>query len=102
MVSPTVIAPVGELDIATVADFRAAMADAARAASRIVIDLSQVNFIDSSGLAAVLETWSRLRRDTSKFALVVPGGTAPAVALSLSGLRHTLPVFESVQAALAA
>jgi anti-sigma B factor antagonist len=100
MLEPTIIAPVGELDLTTVADFRAAIATAAREAGRMVLDLSRVEFIDSTGLAAVLDACNRYRRDAHDLALVVPNGSAPAVALSLSGLRHTLPIADTLTAAL--
>lgn len=80
-------------------DFRAAIVDAARHAGRMVLDLSQVDFIDSTGLAAVLDVCNRFRRDAHDLALVVPNGSAPAVAISLSGVRHTLPIVDTLTAA---
>ena len=101
MPDPTVIAPVGELDVARVGDFRVDLADAAgRGAERVVVDLSGVSFIDSSGLGALVELHDRLRRDRRELAVVVPGGTAACVVLSLSGLQTRLTVFETRQAAL--
>ena len=79
---PTVIAPEGELDITRVGDFRAALWDAAReGAAAVVVDLSHVSFIDSSGLGALVELHSRLRRRGRRLAVVTPGGSAPAVSL---------------------
>jgi anti-anti-sigma factor len=93
---PLVIAPEGELDIATVGAFRAALVDAAGQAEHgVVIDLSGVNFIDSSGLGALVELHDRLRRDKRELAVVAPGGTAAAVLLNLAGLQNRLPVFDS-------
>jgi anti-sigma B factor antagonist len=98
---PTIIAPVGELDLARVGDFRIELADAAgRRAERVVVDLSAVSFIDSSGLSALVELHNRLRRDRRELAVVVPGGTAARVVLSLCGLQTRLAVFETRQAAL--
>lgn len=98
---PTVIAPEGELDIASVGDFRAALSDAARAGDgAVIVDLSQVNFIDSSGLGALVELHSRLRRNGRRLAVVAPGGSAPAVLLGLAGLRDRLPISETRGSAL--
>ncbi|SRR5579884_909137 len=98
---PTVIAPEGELDIASVGDFRAALRDAAAdGASAVVVDLSEVSFIDSSGLGALIELYSRLRRSGRRLAVVAPGGSAPAVLLDLAGLRDRLPISETRASAL--
>jgi anti-sigma B factor antagonist len=96
---PSVITPQGELDIATLDDFRHALSDAAReAGSTVVVDLSEVSFIDSSALGAVVEAHHRLRRDRRQLAVVAPPGTAAAVVLGLTGLRSRLPVFETREA----
>lgn len=99
----SVIAPEGELDIATLDDFRRALSDAAgRPADTLVVDLSEVSFIDSSGLGAMIEAHDRLRRDRRQLAVVAPRGTAAAVALGLTGLRGRLPIFETRNDALGA
>jgi anti-sigma B factor antagonist len=98
---PTVIAPEGELDITSVGDLRAAMSKALReGAGAVVVDLSQVTFIDSSGLGALVELHSRLRRRGRRLAVVAPGGSAPAVLLGLAGLRGRLPISETRRGAL--
>jgi anti-sigma B factor antagonist len=97
----SVVAPEGELDIATLGDFRAALSDAAsEPADTLLVDLSEVSFIDSSGLGAVIEAGDRLRRDRRRLAVVAPPGTAAAVALGLTGLRGRLPIFPTRDAAL--
>ena len=68
---PTVITPEGELDIASLGDLCAAISDAAHeGAGTVVVDLSQVTFIDSSGLGALVELRSRLRRSGRRLAVV--------------------------------
>jgi anti-anti-sigma factor len=97
-----VIAPQGEVDIAHVAEFQAALSQALSAdATRLVVDLSQVSFIDSTGLGALVELHHRLGRDRRQLAVVAPGGTAAAVLIDLAGLRNRLTVFDTRQAALA-
>jgi anti-sigma B factor antagonist len=92
---PLVIAPAGELDFASVGAFRDALADAAvRTDPGVVVDLSDVSFIDSSGLGALVDLHSRLQRESRQLAVVAPGGTAAAVLLNLAGLQNRLPVFE--------
>ena len=101
MPDTAVIAPEGEIDIAQMADFRAALADAAgEETPRLVVDLSNVSFIDSSGLGALVETHNRLRRDRRQLAVVAPAGTAVTVLINLSGLRDRLAIFDTLDAAV--
>jgi anti-anti-sigma factor len=98
---PIVITPQGDIDVATVPEFRDALAEAAsEAADGLVVDLSEVAFIDSSGLRVILEVNEQLRRERRELAVVAPRGTAAAVVLTLAGLRRTLAVFDSRGAAL--
>jgi anti-anti-sigma factor len=99
---PIVIAPEGELDIARIGEFRAALNDAARDAERlrIVVDLSHLESIDSSGLGALVELHHRLRREKRQLAVVAPSGTAAALILNLSGLQNRLPTYETPHAAI--
>lgn len=101
MNAPTVIAPREDLDIATVGGFREALSDAVRdSAGTVVVDLSEVDFVDSSALGAVIETYERMRRSGRELAIVVPPGTAAAVMLNLTGLGSRLSLFESREMAL--
>ncbi|HJS97375.1 MAG TPA: STAS domain-containing protein [Solirubrobacteraceae bacterium] len=101
MTEPVVIAPEGELDIARVAEFRNALSRA-EGAPAVVVDLSCVSFIDSSGIGALVDLHNRLRRDRRRLAVVAPGGTAAALLLNLSGLQSRLAVFPTREAALGA
>jgi anti-anti-sigma factor len=98
---PIVIAPEGELDFARIGEFRDALSRAERAAVMIVVDLSSVSFIDSSGLGALADLHNRAWRENRRLAVVAPGGTAAAVLLNLSGLQARIPIFPTRQAALA-
>jgi anti-sigma B factor antagonist len=99
---PIVIAPEGELDVANIAAFRDALARAGReAVTLVVVDLSSVSYIDSSGLGALVEFHQRLRRDRRRLAVVAPEGTAAALLLNLAGLHGRMPVFRTREAALA-
>jgi len=98
---PSIISPPAELDVATVDAFRDQLEAAIEAnGERLVIDLSEVGFIDSTALAAILEVNERLRREQRRLAIVAPRGTAAAVLLTLSGLRSALAVYDSRSTAL--
>jgi anti-anti-sigma factor len=97
---PTVIAPTCELDLDGATAFRAALHDAlTRATDGLIVDLSDVALIDSSGLAVILEADEQMRRRQRRLAVVAPRGTAAAVLLTLAGLRRRLNVFDSRSAA---
>ena len=66
-----------------------------------MVDLSDVESIDSSGIGMLVELRHRLRRRERQLAVVAPGGTAAALILNLSGLRNRLPTYETRQAATA-
>jgi len=51
-----VVAPVGEIDLATVDVLAAEIAVAREDCERLVLDLREVSFLDSAGLRLVLET----------------------------------------------
>jgi anti-sigma B factor antagonist len=98
----TVIASEGEIDVSSVGEFRSALSEAARAgADRVVIDLSAVSFIDSSGLGALLDVHNRLRRDKRELVVVAPSGSAAAVLMELAGLRGRLSIFKTRESAIA-
>jgi len=98
---PTVVTPEGEVDIATVGPFRVALADAARQSERgVLVDLSRVTFIDSTGLGALVDLHHRLRREMRRLAVIAPAGSAAAVLLDLTGLKGQLPLFATREAAL--
>jgi anti-sigma B factor antagonist len=98
---PLIIAPDEELDITTVDAFRADLTDAfENGGGDVVVDLSDVGFIDSTGLSAILHVESKLRRDGRRLAIVAPRGTAAAMLFTLSGLRSQLAIYDSTRAAL--
>jgi len=101
MLEPAVVKPSGDLDIASVDEFRKELDDATlESEETLIVDLSDVGFMDSTGLRVILETNERLRREHRSVAVVAPRGTAAAVLLTLAGLRRTLTVVESRRAAL--
>jgi anti-anti-sigma factor len=51
-----VVAPAGEIDLATIEELETAIDTAATEAERVVLDLREVTFIDSAGLRLVLQS----------------------------------------------
>jgi anti-sigma B factor antagonist len=97
-----VIAPEGELDLHASRELSPQLSDAAGQSdlSLLVIDLSAVTFIDSSGLGAILQAHRRLSRQGRRVAIVAPKGSAPAVVIELAGMTSTLTLVQSREAAL--
>ncbi len=86
----TVIRPVGDLDVTTALDLRALLGEQlAQEQARIVIDLSAVPFIDSSGVGVLVTANRRTRAGGGGLALAAMG---PGVAKVLE-LTRTIRVF---------
>jgi anti-sigma B factor antagonist len=92
---------VGELDLYNAAEVRAALLEAClEQPGRLVVDLADVEFVDSTALGVLIEARSKLANRQS-FLLAAPGRETHR-ALTISGLDRHLAVHDSVEAALAA
>jgi anti-sigma B factor antagonist len=79
----TTVALTGEVDVATVGQVRSALAEAIAAGPRsVVVDLSALSFIDSTGLGALIFGFQRARDAGITFRLARP----------TSGVRQILVV----------
>jgi len=85
------VAVIGELDIGTGAELAEAL-DAAFSASpeRIVIDLRQVTFIDSSGLRGLLDTRTRARAQGLDVVVLRPPAPVDRI-FEICGLEQEFP-----------
>jgi anti-sigma B factor antagonist len=91
----------GELDLSTAPTVRRALLDAVDGApGRVVVDLGEVEFMDSTALSTLLEARARLR-ERERFLLAAPGLEARR-ALEISGLDRHFRVHATVEEALAA
>jgi anti-sigma B factor antagonist len=97
----TVVRLRGELDLYNAAEIRAALDDVvARAPTRLVVDLSDVEFVDSTALGVLVEARAKLPNRRG-FLLAAPAAETRR-ALAVSGLDRHLPVHDTLAAALAA
>ena len=91
----------GELDLYNAAQVRAALVDAcAQAPERIVVDLGEVEFLDSTALSVLIETRARMN-NRGGLMLAAPG-LETRRALQISGLDQLFTVHDSVPEALGA
>lgn len=91
----------GELDLYNAPDVRNALLNACGdSAQRVVVDLGEVEFIDSTALGVLIEARSKMT-DGRAFLLAAPG-LETSRALKISGLDRHFAVHDSVPAALKA
>lgn len=96
-----VIAVEGEADMSTAVKFNESFFSAARSGMRRVIaDLTDVSFIDTTMLNALVVGHRRMVRDSGHFAVVCSGPRVERV-LEITGLGQILSVFSTRDDALA-
>ena len=96
-----VLAVSGELDLATAPALRERLGAALDSGTtRIVVDLREVTFMDSVGLAAVVHARSRLGADGSLALVAAPDSYAQLV-LKVTGMPRAFAIFEDRDAAIA-
>jgi anti-sigma B factor antagonist len=82
--------PAGELDIATAAQLERALVDDRRPGDRVVLDLADLEFIDSTGLRAIVRGAEAARRDGWELQLR-PGSPAVQRVFEIAGVLGALP-----------
>ena len=91
----------GELDLYNAPQVRDALTKAcADSPSRVVVDLSEVEFIDSTALGVLIE--ARTKLDNRRAFLLAAPGLETRRALEISGLDRHFNVHQSVSEALVA
>jgi anti-sigma B factor antagonist len=88
----------GKLSLETVHDFISTMR--AEAATRLILDMSGVSFLDSAGVGALVSLFVSRRNSGKVLALAALTQQGNAV-MQVSGLLNLLPTYPSVEAALA-
>ena len=89
------IRTVGELDLATVPILAGHVAQLRQAGCRhVIFDLSDLAFIDSTGLRFLLECYAESRQDGFTMALV-PGPLAVQTVFELTNTKDHLPFIDS-------
>jgi len=82
----------GEIDLATSPDLRGALLEEQAQAPKVVLDLREVTFIDSSGLGVIVGQQKRSQEDGLSFAVAVEEGSSVERILNLSGLVKVLDI----------
>ncbi len=98
----TVVALKGELDIVSRTQFTAHLDGVIREhGNKIILDLSGLNFIDTSALSTVVAYWKRLSALDDGMLLLAGAEYTTARVLWITGLAQRLPMYDNVDAALA-
>ncbi len=95
----TVLTVAGEIDLATAPQLEERIG-AYPGESDLLVDLSSVTFMDSTGLRLLIGAHERAKGGGGSFAVVAPEGPVTKV-LSITGVDEWLPVFETRSAASA-
>ena len=96
----TLCRPSGELDAYTVDEFRTALGGVADA-DALLIDLSDVPFMDSAGLGALIGGIRRARENDGEVAVACSRPTLTRL-LHTTGFDRIVPVAENLEGALEA
>ncbi len=96
-----VVAVTGELDIVTSRRFDECLAEVRQDDDHIIIDLSAVDFMDTGSLAVIVGHWKQLTAAGGTLALA-GARYRYTKTLWITGLADRLPLYESVDAAVAA
>lgn len=92
-----VIGVTGEIDLSNADDLMETVGEAVRTgASRVVVDLSGVTFLDSSGIAVLFRLAERMRLSRQELRLVVPEGTTIRRVLELTRVTTVIPTQETL------
>src|SRR5690242_11413290 len=86
----------GSLDLATAPTVRAALSEATdKGAHDVIVDLTQLEFLDSTGLGVLIGAQRRAAEHGGSFRLVIGDGPIARL-LNITGLISVLGVYRSV------
>ncbi|WP_113704485.1 STAS domain-containing protein [Nonomuraea lactucae] len=95
-----VVAVEGELDLFTAPFLRDEVRDAIKQDSpRLVLDLQQLSFMDSSGLSVLIEAWRLATSEGGGVSLAAPQAPVARI-LRTTGLDRRIKVYSDVDSAV--
>ena len=93
----------GELDLSTAPDLEAQLEAALAAGESVMIDLTECEFIDSTGIALIVRTWQQIEAaDGAREFVICSDDDQVGRVLEISGLNVSIPVLQSRDEGLAA
>jgi anti-sigma B factor antagonist len=97
----TVVFAVGEIDLAASPIMREVMTEAAESGRHVIVDLSAVSFLDSTGLSVLLGTRKTIAATHKSMSLAGPCGFVAKV-LRITRVDDAIPVHPDLDTALSA
>ena len=95
-----IIAIAGEVDLSWSAEIRNAILDALGSGADVLVELSDVSYIDSSGIAALVEGYQTAKSKNQQFGLLAISSSVRAV-LELARLDQVFPIHDDMAEAQA-
>lgn len=89
----------GELDLASVSELQAQFKDLARTEDDVIVDMSGLDYIDSTGAKTLLDAHRQLSRTGRRIVLAAVQAMARRI-IDVMGLGKAIPIFPTVEAAL--
>ena len=96
-----VVSVQGELDITSSQRFDDCLSEAAAVSDQVILDMSAVDFMDTTALAVIVTHWRRQAEEGGVF-LLAGARYRYTKALWITGLADRLPMYETVGEAVAA
>ena len=93
--SPSIVEVTGELDLSTVARWEEDVKAVGRDSSTVVVDLSEVGFVDSAGMRTLFRLIRAARRQGTRLLFVAPPHGPVRRLLEILGLEALTPVCDS-------
>ena len=96
-----VVSVQGELDVTSSQRFDDCLSEAATVSDQVILDMSEVDFMDTTALAVIVAHWRRQADEGGQF-LLAGARYRYTKALWITGLADRLPKHDTVDEALAA
>ena len=85
----------GDIDLDTSSQVRAALLDCVSLKGTVIVDLAAVSYIDSTGVASLVEAFQIARKSETRFALAAVSEAAMRV-LELARLNKVFSIYPTV------
>jgi len=96
-----VVALTGDVDINSSPELRTTILELIEEGRDVLVDMSTVGYIDSSGVASLIEAYQTAKSLNTRFGLVAVGGT-PLRVLQVARLEKIFPMYPTVADGVAA